>query len=205
MTKDIPSSRRRQAILEAALVVFDAKGYANATIEDIAERAGISKGSIYNYFSSKEDLFAKVFAEALDPDHAEVDDLACETLPAGEKLQRLLDYVFERLEVFTRSGKLVMELWSSAARKGELADAMAEIHAHWRAHIRAILDEGVRSGDFGTHFDPAVASSLIWATLNGIIVQAMFDRGAEVGEHSLTSLKRGLLAALRAWSTTSRP
>lgn len=203
MTKEDPSSQRRQAILKAALGVFDAKGYASATVDNIAAKAGVSKGSIYNYFASKEDLFAKVFAEAFDVDHAEVDQLAREPLPAAEKLQRLLDHVFKQLESFTRSGKLVMELWAVAAKKAELTAAMAEIHAHWRAHIRAILEEGVRSGEFGTHFDPAVASSLIWATINGIVVQAMFDRGAEVSEHSLVSLKRALLTALRAWSTAS--
>jgi len=203
MTRNDPNSERRRAILNAARELFDARGYADAAIDDIAAKAHVSKGSVYNYFSSKEDLFAQVFAEAFEVEHAEVDRLATEPLPAAEKLQRLLDHVFGRLEMFTRSSKLVMELWSVAAKKAELADAMAAIHAHWRAHIRAILDEGVRNGEFGTHFDPAVASSLIWATLNGIIVQAMFDRGAEVGEHSLAALKRGLLSALRAWSSPS--
>ena len=125
-------------------------------------------------------------------------------MPAAEKLQRLLDYVFDRLESFTRSGKLVMELWAQAAKKDKLTEAMADIHAYWRTCIRTILEEGVRNGEFGLHFDPAVASSLIWATLNGIIVQAMFDCGAEVGQRSLSSLKRGLLAQLRAWSA-ARP
>ena len=203
MAQHAAQCKHRRAILKAARIVFDARGYAGATVDEIAARARISKGSIYNYFSSKEDLFAELFVETFQVEHAEVDRLANEPLSAAEKLQRLLDHVFRRLEVFTRSGKLVMELWAAAAKKAELADAMAAIHAHWRGHIRAILDEGVESGEFGTHFDPAVASSLIWATLNGIIVQAMFDRKAEVGESSLVALKRGLLTALRAWSGAS--
>jgi AcrR family transcriptional regulator len=194
---------RRQEILHAAQAVFNAKGYAEATVGEIAAKASISKGSIYNYFGGKDDLFAAVFAEALGPDHTEVDDLASLNVPASEKLQRFLDYVFEQLETFTRSGRLVMELWSVATKRSELNEAMAGVHAHWRAHIRAILEEGVWSGEFGTHFDPRIAGSLIWATINGIMVQAMFDRETKAGEHSLASLKRGLLAALSAWSRTS--
>jgi len=200
MTEDEQHSSRRKAILKAARDMFDARGYAPATVDEIARKAGIAKGSIYNYFSSKEDLFAEVFAETFRTNHVKVDRLVREQLPATEKLQRLVDYVFDRLESFTRSGRLVMELWAEAAKKAKLAEAMADIHVYWRAGIRTILEEGVRSGEFGTHCDPAVASSLIWATLNGIIVQAMFDRGAEVGQRSLSSLKRGLLAQLRAWS-----
>ncbi|MCK4602555.1 MAG: TetR/AcrR family transcriptional regulator, partial [Phycisphaerae bacterium] len=106
MSQDEPNSNRLQAILNAARAVFDAKGYADATVKEIAAaRAGVSKGSIYKYFASKEDIFAKVFTEAFESEHAAVDDLAREELPAAEKLQRLLDFVFERLEAFTRSGK----------------------------------------------------------------------------------------------------
>jgi AcrR family transcriptional regulator len=194
---------RRREILNAAQVVFDIKGYAASTVQEIALKANISKGSIYNYFGSKEDLFAAVFAEALAADHSIVDGIVSSNVPAFEKLQGLLDQVFQRLESFTRSGRLIMELWAVAAKKAELADAMAQIHAYWRGRIRTVLEDGVQSGEFGTHFDPGVASSLIWATLNGIIVQALFDSEAEVGEHSLSSLKRGLLVALTAWSETS--
>jgi TetR/AcrR family transcriptional regulator len=64
-----PEERPRQ-ILEAALDVFGEQGLAGARIDDIAERAGISKGTIYLYFPSKDDLFCGVirdtFAEAVE-------------------------------------------------------------------------------------------------------------------------------------------
>ena len=140
MTEDEQHSSRRAAILEAARNVFDARGYSPATVDEIAHKAGISKGSIYNYFSSKEDLFAEVFMEAFKIEHADMDRLVREQLPASEKLQQLLDYVFDRLESFTRSGRLVMELWAQAAKKDKLAEAMADIHAYWRTCIRTILE-----------------------------------------------------------------
>ncbi|TKX68113.1 TetR/AcrR family transcriptional regulator, partial [Halorubrum sp. GN11_10-6_MGM] len=57
--------RRRQAMLDAARAVFAEEGYADATLDEIAERAEFGKGTLYNYFEGgKEELFLAVFDEA---------------------------------------------------------------------------------------------------------------------------------------------
>ena len=56
---------RRQAIIAAAQEAFDAHGYAATTIDEVAAKAGISKGNIYNYFRSKEELFEQVFVNVV--------------------------------------------------------------------------------------------------------------------------------------------
>jgi AcrR family transcriptional regulator len=55
---------RRQSILAAAEKVFGDCGYAATTMEAVADKAGISKGSIYNYFKNKHDLFKSLFTGA---------------------------------------------------------------------------------------------------------------------------------------------
>ena len=75
------SSDRRQRIVQAAERAFDARGYASTTMEAIAEEAGIAKGSIYNYFQSKHDLFTHVVTEALAGDEARADQLRGQELP----------------------------------------------------------------------------------------------------------------------------
>jgi len=194
-------------MLAAALEVFDLRGYEAATMEKIAERAGVSKGSVYNYFRSKEDLFAKVFGERLLGDHAEADELVEGSSSAWEKLQHLMDYVFRRLKYYTRCGRLVMEFWAHAARqreKGELAKSLVELHGRWRRRIESILVQGIEAGEFGRHVEPAITASLIWAAVNGMIVQAMFDPEADTGERSLSTLKRGLLDGLRASNSAAK-
>jgi AcrR family transcriptional regulator len=56
----------RTALLEAALEVFAERGYRDATVDEIAERAGYSKGAIYFHFSAKEDLFFALLEERID-------------------------------------------------------------------------------------------------------------------------------------------
>lgn len=57
---------RRSAILQAARTVFADKGYREATLDDIAEHAELAKGTLYNYFRNKEDLFGQVVLSLLD-------------------------------------------------------------------------------------------------------------------------------------------
>src|SRR3954447_3687920 len=56
----------RTALLEAALAVFAERGYRDASVDEVAERAGYSKGAVYWHFSSKDDLFFALWEEHVD-------------------------------------------------------------------------------------------------------------------------------------------
>src|SRR5580704_18278348 len=58
--RNVKAAARRDAILEAALDEFSAKGFASARLDDVAKRAGIAKGTIYLYFADKESLFQEL-------------------------------------------------------------------------------------------------------------------------------------------------
>jgi len=76
-----PKFRRRKAdrpdeIVAAALEIFSEKGFAAARLEDIAARAGVSKGAIYLYFATKEDIFRAVIEQAVLPNVGQIRQLA---------------------------------------------------------------------------------------------------------------------------------
>lgn len=81
MDAGAPKFRRRKAdrpaeIVQAALTVFAEKGFAAAKLEDIARRAGVSKGAIYLYFETKEEVFRAVVSEAIAPNVGAVKAMA---------------------------------------------------------------------------------------------------------------------------------
>ena len=204
---------KRSMVLDAAGKVFHACGYSATTMEAVAVQAGVSKGSIYNYFHSKQDLFSQLFAEVISADEVEVEQLVAEAIPADEKLQKLVDNVFVRLERYTAIGALVLEFWATAARqqhRGELSEMFEQMFSRRRRWIAAIVSQGIESGRFRADIDPNVAASLIVAVVDGIVIHSILDVGANFGpdSHHLAALKRGLLAALTAWtdlpSTTPR-
>ena len=90
-----PKWRRRKdarpgEIVAAALAVFAEKGFAAARLDDIAARAGVSKGALYLYFETKQDLFAAVVRDAVSPNIATVEAAAAIDLPFAQIARLLL-------------------------------------------------------------------------------------------------------------------
>ena len=195
------SSDRRQWILQAAERAFDARGYASTTMEAIADEAGIAKGSIYNYFQSKHDLFSHVVTEALAGDEARADQLSQQELPAAEKLMGLLDDWYERIGQYHQIGRLVLEAWAAAAREqeaGSLAAFVAQMQGRWHQRVAAIIARGVASGEFRAETDVDMAASLLMAVGNGATLGSILGTGMKVNQEFLAVLKQAMLAALGA-------
>ncbi|MFP3936762.1 MAG: TetR/AcrR family transcriptional regulator [Phycisphaerae bacterium] len=197
--KNGASRQRKEEILSVAAVVFDTHGYAETTMDDIAGRAGISKGSVYNYFSSKRDLFREVFTSAVSADDRVLDTIAGQDLPTLEKISKLLETWYERLNDYIRIGRLVLEFWATAARQertGETSRWLSTMYARRREKLAEMLREGLKRGDLPRRFDPSMAAALIISLLRGITVQAILEGESRVDREFLEALQRAVLAGL---------
>jgi AcrR family transcriptional regulator len=125
---------RRQAILEAALDVFAAEGFAAAKLDDVAEKAGVAKGTIYLHFKDKQDLFEQMVREAVFPVIARLEELAkLRTQVLATRRKDLLRLIltegprfpaiaaFYHREVVARGLALMGELLNRARANGELS------------------------------------------------------------------------------------
>jgi TetR/AcrR family transcriptional regulator len=86
---------RRQDILNVARQVFSEKSFHQATLEEIAERAEFAKGTIYGYFSSKEDLFENLISEELEFMENQIQEALSGKHNPKEKLHRYIEYLFK--------------------------------------------------------------------------------------------------------------
>jgi AcrR family transcriptional regulator len=192
---------RRKAILDSAMKLFDGQGYSATTMEEVAVGAGISKGSIYNYFHSKQDLFTLLFAEATMAEEAEVDRLIEQPTPAIAKMQAMLGFWFSRFEDNLRVGRLTLEFWATAARQerdGGLAEMLQAAYGRWLARVAKVIEQGIGSGEFLPHLDARTEATLFVGVIHGLMVHRLLRIGAEVDERLLASLKRSVLAGLGA-------
>lgn len=89
---------QRRYIQERAMNVFAASGYHGTTMEQVAEAAEVSKGTLYNYFSSKEDLFASLIEQGIDGLFRMVDEVVAAGGSIQEMTQRLVLHFFEFFE-----------------------------------------------------------------------------------------------------------
>ena len=201
MANDEHRTARRGEILAAAEKVFSANGYAATTMDAVAAAAGVAKGSLYNYFQSKQDLFTQAVNDALSGDEAEVERIIGLGESASQKIDRVLDMWAQRIEYFKVCGALMLEFWAAAARQdrsGELAGVFQAMYGRWRQRLARIVTEGVASGEFRADLDSRVAASLIMGMTDGILVQLILGVDLTVDAGFVEAMKRSIRAGLSA-------
>ncbi len=145
--------RRKEArpgeLLEAALDLFVEKGYAATRAEEVAARAGVSKGTLFLYFGSKEELFKAVVRENVVRHQTEgAEEVARFEGPSGQLLTHLMLEWWRRYGATKASGisKLLM---SEASNFPDLARFFQEeVVTPGHAMIRSVLQRGIERGEF---------------------------------------------------------
>jgi len=170
--KEREKERRRQQIIVAAKRVFSEKGFNKATMEDIAHEAELSPGTLYLYFKNKEELYASLSLRILQYLHIRVEDVNKEELPPEEKMDALVEamydvYAFDPLILIN-----MFHLQSSETLKNLSPKLMSEIENLSRKSIGAIaliFEEGI---DLGLFIDrhPVAMADIFWALFSGVIL-----------------------------------
>ncbi len=200
MTTSENHTGKREAILAAAERVFGQSGYAAATVDAVAAEAGVAKGSVYNYFKSKEALFHEVFLATVEVAEAELARITDAPGTAAEKIGRGLEFWHERLERFLGIGRMVIEAWSVAAgenSQGQLTSALRRGYDGPTRFLEEIIRQGVASGEFRSDIEPPVAANLIDALLDGVMLQVILGVRPRVDAVALGQMRNAILAALR--------
>jgi AcrR family transcriptional regulator len=164
---------RRQSILRAAREVFFQSGFHQATVEAVAERAEVSKGTVYLYFESKETILAHLLLEGLCELVRELEEAyaAEEPLSADERLRRLGRAYFEFFRREPRYFRFLMamdrdrfrEVVAPVVYRKALETSMGGLDWAMRA-----VEQGIDEGMFGP-CDARQAAATLWATLNGVL------------------------------------
>ncbi|MDO5531290.1 TetR/AcrR family transcriptional regulator [Sutterella sp.] len=120
------SEQRRQAILDATLDEFESKGFSEARIEDIAKRAGVAKGTVYNYFESKEALLMGLADEIGVLMHGNLVKLTdAGSLSFRERVEQLTAPVLEG-EGRGRLARILRVVWSEGLHRPALTRPIFE-------------------------------------------------------------------------------
>ena len=148
-----PRQRRKEArpaeLIAAALDVFVDKGYAAARLEEVAERAGVSKGTLYLYFESKEALFKAVVREGLLPALAEGEARVAGFSGDSETLLREVMGGMWALIGAQRIGGIPKLIFAEARNFPEIAAFYhQEVILRGTALIRGVIERGVARGEF---------------------------------------------------------
>jgi AcrR family transcriptional regulator len=172
---------RTESILEAAGRVFGRKGFAGATMAEIAAEAGISAGAIYRYFPSKEDVIIAMSDEGLDRRRAIVEEIARRggTL---EVLTQLADTFFPQLEhreVFLNQC-VELELASEATRNEKVRSALQRCDDMMIVPLANIIRDAQERGDINSHLNPESVARILLAMFEGLVLQVAVERRIDI-------------------------
>ncbi len=174
---------RRGQILEAALAVFSQKGFNAANVSDVAARAGVSQGTIYWYFDSKEELLTAAILSFFE-DFGQESFLALEgCTTTADRLRALARSMAGFGEAAGSLFMLFLEFWASSGRREESAKLWLDLLVQYKDVLVEMIDEGVRKGEF----KPVEAEPLAWAMMaayDGLAGYVMLMPDLDLGQIS---------------------
>ena len=189
----------KDRIINAAVQVFAQKGYAGSTVADIAAAAQIGKGTIYQYFASKEDLFFAVFEWFLlrtgTAAQVSIAVLGGSAIQRLEALSRSIMSMWTEIkDVFT----LTMEFWaasSSSHMRDRFKASFSRMYQQFRGIVSSLIKEGIERGEFRKDIKPESVSAALVGAWDALFLQAWFDQNFDpliTAEYFLKIVIRGL-------------
>jgi AcrR family transcriptional regulator len=180
----------RKKIVDAARHVFSSRGYSNASIRDIASRAGISVGGVYLYFRNKEELYRNLIGDGML-------DMSRKTLKAVEHARSAAQALSNFLKLYLEYGLEHKEFILLHIRERGFAFGKDEQRQIFRKEqrelIKRILVKGMKEGGFRKH-DAEETAKIIQGCLRGIILSIAVDNDVIANPETLTDfVLQGLL------------
>lgn len=154
-------SSKRQAIIEAGVKVFSQKGFHDTRMEEIAVAAGIGKGTIYEYFTSKSHLFQEIMAASVNTYYASLTAIDIDALTIRERIQFLLTghlrFCIENKEL-TR-----IVFWDVEIMDEELKEWGNNMRKEKQLRMNELINQGIARGEI-RELDPQLLTLLITGT-----------------------------------------
>lgn len=179
--KQLRREKTREKILQISLKLFSEKGYEKVTVDEIVKKSGTSKGSFYQHFSAKSDIFLVRFIE-VDDYYREVFRSFPVDMDATEKLFIFIRKLIRFLEV--EMGKDLMKVIYSSALDSKEHTYFLNSNRSLFKIIRSLIEEAKEQNDIDTDQSVNEISQLIIQSLMGII----YHWGLNNSEQSLESL-----------------
>jgi len=159
--RELASAAMREGIFQAALQVVREAGFEGLTMDRVAEIAGVAKGSLYNYFPTKQALLEFIFERVVTPAIDRVRAVVSSSLSPIEKLRSVLQLWFEH---FGEYRGVFETIFADKTVRQFCSDARRTKYGEGLALLEAIFREGIERGVFRA-IDPQVASEVVLGAL----------------------------------------
>lgn len=186
---------RRQLILKSAKEVFFDKGYQRATIELITERAGLSAGTFYLYFKSKQEIYRILYSDGIDIFHRMAEEAV--SWPGMGTIAKLSAIAHAYYRFYTEHTEYFdilafIHLHQDILHEpNEMSSILDQKALDLLKMIESIIEEGVDSGEFAP-MDTWKATNVLWGMMDGLVMLAERNNVMVIGVSLEELIKQSL-------------
>ncbi|MGD0038301.1 MAG: TetR/AcrR family transcriptional regulator [Bacteroidota bacterium] len=170
--KEREKEHRKEEILDAAQKVFFEKELATATMDEIAETAELSKGTLYLYYKSKEDMYLGVLMRGMEELHIEYERIGLSDISTVEKMVKLekayVDYFYKNRKFFRMTNFLQSPHFHKQVSNEMKQSCDAEGQKVWNV-IDRVLQRGVEEGVLRPDINPIELGVIIWSNMTSLL------------------------------------
>jgi len=199
--KIVDKDEKKDHILKAAIGEFAKKGFAKTTISNIAQAAGIGKGTVYEYFKNKEEIINYSFNYFMRFVQFDIEAILIDDISARGKLERILDLFSDMNNLgSTDFVELMFDFWSEGIKskdgRGGLLKDMNKFYRSYREVFTDIIVEGMSDGSFRKDINPGYIAAMIVGCSDGIMVQWVLDKEAVDFSEAMKTIKNTILRGI---------
>jgi len=188
--------RRKEQIMSAALSVVVAKGYDQSRMDDIVEKSQLSKGAIYWYYKSKEEVYLSLVDYWFVQYSSDVVDTLQQQESASDQLKALFDFFIEQFDKNPAVFKLLVEFWRLAGLNPDFNAKLQQVYSDFLEYIIEIIKVGVANGEF-KNVEPRITALSILINIEGINWFTLFDKSGVEAHEYIDTISNFILNGLK--------
>jgi len=188
--------RRKEQIMSAALSVVVAKGYDQSRMDDIVEKSQLSKGAIYWYYKSKEEVYLSLVDYWFLQYSSGVVDTLQQQESASDQLKTLFDFFIGQFDKNPATFKLLVEFWRLAGLNPDFNTKLQQIYSDFLEYIIEIIKVGVANGEF-KNVEPRITALSILINIEGITWFTLFDKSGVEAHEYIDTISNFILNGLK--------
>jgi len=191
------TDERKSQIINAAEGGFTKKGFDEARMDDIAEETGLSKGTLYLYFKSKDDLIIAILDRIFQREFRAFDEMDFSKMSSTEIVNRFVDTVAKDIKLMLRLMPIAYEFLALAFRNKTVQKALKVYVNRYMDILVPIIQRGIDSGEF-KQVDAKEVAIAMGAVLEGTILIWVYDKSLVDPEVHIRSGMKILLEGVQA-------
>jgi AcrR family transcriptional regulator len=188
-TPERPSAEGRNrdsSVIAAAIAVMSQKGYSGTSIQEVADRVGVLKGSLYHYFSSKEELLFRI----LDESHEESVVIADAVAALGlEPLEELKEYLTRQSIWYLKNVERANIFFTESRNlTGDRRDLVKQRGVQFEKHMRDLIAAAQEEGQIRSQVDVSLLTRFVIGSLNNVRLWPSRSQGTFTDDQLVSAL-----------------